>query len=163
MHGAQDIFALFALAIFLNALDEHTYTIPPQSSQLHAIFDLNEIPLVECYHNCYVHGLAFDLIDWYNFEHYEFSYVNDEDPGDNIDTYQFLLVPFTVHIAHHIIGYKMYAELSGHTTHSTYKQVQYQVESAIYAFESAYLGQLQVAHEAEYDPKNVYFTLPPLF
>ena len=91
-----------------------------------------------------MHGLAFNLINWY-FEHYEFSYVNDEDPGDDIDTYQFLLVPFTVHVAHHIIGYKMHAELSGHTTHSTYKQVQYQVESAIYALkyiESAYLGQL---------------------
>lgn len=69
------IFALFALAIFLNVLDECTYKIPSQPLQLHTIFDLNAIPLVEKYHNYYVCGLAFDLIKWY-FKHYEFSFVN---------------------------------------------------------------------------------------
>jgi hypothetical protein len=155
-NGAQDIFALFALAIFLNALDERTYTIPAQSPQLHAIFDLNAIPLVERYHNCYVRGLAFDLMEWY-FEHYEFSLVNGEDSEDDIDTHQFLLVPFTVHIARHLIGYKMHAEVNGHTTNSTYKQVQYQVESAIYSFKymrSTYLTQTREACEEEYDPDN---------
>lgn len=152
--GAQDIFALFALAIFLNVLDERTYIFSPESLQLHDSFDLNEIPFVERYHNCYARGLAFDLVEWY-FENYEFSYSSDEE--DDIDAYQFILVPFTAHVARHIIGYKMHAEFSGHSKLSTYKKVQLQVESAIYPFEhmqSTYLTQLNDAHEEEYDPEN---------
>jgi len=51
----------------------------------------------------------------------------------------------------------MHAELSGHSTRPTYKEVQSQVESAIFSFQymrSTYLSQLNDDHEEEYDPDN---------
>ena len=144
---------MFTLAIFLNILDEHIYIIPLESLELHNIFDLNTILLVEQYHNCYV-CVTFNVIKWY-FENYKFSYSNDK--KNNIDAYQFLLVPFTAYITCNIIEYNMHAEFLGHSKLSIYKKVQLQVKSAIYSFQymqSAYMTQLNDNHKEKYDPEN---------
>ena len=139
---ARDLFSLVALAIFLNVLDERTYQLsleayqddPVALQQSYDIFDLNAIPVIERYHFCYTRGLSLDLLEWF-FENYSFSSVELEE--EDIDAFGNIFVPFMVHIGRQIAKYKHSAEENGRTAPSTYAQVNFQIQSALFSLESA--------------------------
>jgi hypothetical protein len=139
---ARDLLSLVALAIFLNVLDERTYQLsletyqedPVTLQQSYDIFDLNAIPVIERHHFCYTRGLSLDLLEWF-FENYSFSSADLEE--DDIDAFGTIFVPFIVYIGRRIVKYKRSAEEDGRTTSSTYQQVNFQIQSALFSLESA--------------------------
>ena len=98
------------------------------------IFDLNAIPVIKRYHFCYTRGLSLDLLEWF-FENYSFSSVELEE--EDIDAFGNIFVPFMVHIGRQIAKYKHSAEENGRTAPSTYAQVNFQIQSALFSLESA--------------------------
>ena len=137
------------LAIFLNVLDERTYKLsletyqdnPIALQQSYDIFDLNAIPVIERYHLSYTRGLSLYLLEWV-FENYVFSSVELEE--EDVDAFGTIFVPFIVYIGRQIAKYKRTAEEHGRTTSSTYKQVNFQIQSALFLLESAQIGRAHV-------------------
>ena len=144
----RDLFALVTMAIFLNVLDERTYQLSLEAYQeelnilqmCHNIFDLNAIPVIERHHLCYTRGLSIDLLEWF-FENYSISSVELEE--NDVDAFPTVFVPFIVHIGRQITKYKHAAEERGVVTSSTFKQVNCQVQSALFAIDSMRDGWLE--------------------
>ncbi|KIM35727.1 hypothetical protein M413DRAFT_32284 [Hebeloma cylindrosporum] len=118
--GVDDVkalFALFAMAVFANVLDERTYmpfvhTVEGPSAeerQVQKANDINAIPLLERRHYCYARGLAIDLLRWF-FNHYSLAKPNQE--AD--DGYRFLLLPITAELGTTMVAYKLEAEGNQH-------------------------------------------------
>ena len=107
---------------------------PVALQQSYDIFDLNAIPVIERHHFCYTRGLSLDLLKWF-FENYSFSSVELEE--DDIDAFGTIFVPFIVYIGRQIAKYKRSAEEDGCTTSSTYDQVNFQIQSALFSLKSA--------------------------
>ena len=141
MDDARDLLSLVTLAIFLNVLDERTYKLSLETYQddpialqrSYDIFDLNAIPVIERYHLSYTRGLSLDLLEWV-FENYVFSSVELEE--EDVDAFGTIFVLFIVYIGRQIAKYKRTAEEHGRTTSSTYKQVNFQIQSALFSLES---------------------------
>lgn len=140
MDDVRDFFSLLAIAHLLNVFDERTYQLSSDTlqedrtvlQQCHDVFDLNAIPIVERHHICYTRGLAIDLLNWF-FENYYIS--NPELEEDDIDGNNYIFAPFIVHIGRQVVRYKRFAEKSGHTTSATSRQVNCQIQWALFAYD----------------------------
>ena len=102
--------------------------------QCHDIFDLNAIPVIERHHLCYTRSLSLNPLDWF-FENYSFSSIELEE--DDIDAFCTIFIPFIVRIGRQITKYKCAAEEHGYITSSTFKQVNRQIQTALFSFEFA--------------------------
>jgi hypothetical protein len=139
INGAQDLMSLFAMAIFLNVFDPRTYRFPlfsPMDNvhtvvQQYNIFDLNEVPIEERHHACYIRGLAFDLINWF-FDKYIIADAEME--HQEIEAYEAFAVPFVTHIGHQIVRYKENALESKYTSVCSLPRLKNQVELALFGF-----------------------------
>lgn len=142
LDDARDLFSLVTMAIFLNVFDERTYELcsekhqdnPAALKKCHDIFDLNNIPVIERHHMCYIRGLSLDLLEWF-FENYSFSSVELDE--DDVDAFGSIFVPFAVRIGRKILKYKRAADERGHASSSTFDQVNRQVQSAIFGLKFA--------------------------
>ena len=157
MNGVKDLFSLYAIVMFLNVLDERTYRISPflvnlsrddlQSCQ--EIFDLNAIPVVERYHNCYIRGLLAGILRWF-FERYSFSDCNCSQ--EKVDGHREILEPFLVHIGRHIVRYKRVAVKRELSNASDQDEVEDQVRSVLFyepRMREEYLRQERVEQRAD--------------
>ena len=140
LDDARDLFSLVTISLFLNVLDERTYQLSSETIQedptvlrrCHEIFDLNAIPVIERHHLCYTRGLSIDLLIWF-FENYSFSSVDLEE--DDIDAFSTIFIPFVVHVGRQITKYKRFAEENGNTTSSASKEVNRQVQHALFGLD----------------------------
>lgn len=142
LDDARDLFSLVALAIFLNVFDERTYQMSSETHQndpvalleCHKNFDLNAIPVIERHHLCYIRGLSLDLLEWF-FENYSFSSIDFGE--DDVDAFSVIFIPFVVRIGRQIVKYKRDAAKYQSKTCSTAKQVNHQIQSALFSFKFA--------------------------
>ena len=135
MDDVKALFALFTMAIFLNAFDKRTYlhiTNSPSSKHHRRQWenDLNAISLLERRHYSYTRGLAFDLIHWF-FNRYGLS-MPDEEPDD---AYTCLLAPFVAETGRNMVKYKFAAENNQHSGNCTGLEFEEQVKKAIFCFD----------------------------
>lgn len=122
---------------FLAFLDTWTYWLSMEISdqdddilmKCQETCDLNAISIPEWHQICHTWGLAMDLVLWF-CANYEIT--DDNSPQDDIDTFQAIFIPFTVHIGHQIIWYKQTAMKCGHKGIGTPDQIQNQIKSAIF-------------------------------
>lgn len=156
--GVRDLFALFAVTMFSNALDDRTYQLPTISANqprhtlqnIQNVFDLNAIPVIERHHFCYTRGLVLNIVLWF-FDHYLLSNHNNVD--EEIDGYDSILIPFLVHVGRHIIYYKRAAVNRGCQSTSTEKQVEDQIRSVLFyrqEFKEEFERQLSADHKTGY-------------
>jgi hypothetical protein len=138
MDDVKALFALFAMAMFSNALDQRTYmpfqhTIDKPSTNEREEqwkIDLNAIPLLERRHYSYTRGLAFDLLHWF-FNRFGFSKPNQETD----DAYTCLLAPFTAELGRKMVTYKFSAEKNKYRGVCTAEKFEHQVQKAIFCFD----------------------------
>lgn len=156
MDEVGDFFCLFIIAIFLNGLDQRTYQVSTEIAnfdedtllQCHKIYDLNAISVLERHQLCQIRGLAMDLIFWFSA-----NYAIIDSDLDEVDAFQTIVIPFTVHIARQIIRYKKAAVTSGYKGFGTPENIQAQIESAIFhipGMETAYNAERNDEYENGY-------------
>jgi hypothetical protein len=138
-HGIDDarsLISLFNIAIFMNALDKRTYQPYTQSvspltqEELRAQreMDLNAIPLIERRHCCYIRGLVFDLLGWFQ-NHYKMLEISGE-VAEITD-----MIPTAGDFGQRLVQYKRKATDNGIPGVCTYSAFKRQVEMALFQFE----------------------------
>jgi hypothetical protein len=149
MDGVGDLFALFVIAMFLNALDERTYQLSSEISDCdddtlltyQKVFNLNAIPILERHQLCIVRGLAMDLVHWFSAN---YAIMDENSDEDEVDAFEDILVPFTVHVARQIIRYKSAAVSCGYKGIGTPEQIQAEIKSAMF-----HIPEMEIAYSAE--------------
>ena len=161
LDDTQDLFSLVATAILSNVLDDRTYELSSETSQenlailqqCHNVFNLNAIHVIERHHLCYTRGLSINLLNWF-FKNYSFSSLNLED--DDVDAFSTIFIPFIARIGWQVAKYKCVAEERGHTTSSTSKEVNHQVQSTLFGFEFIRDAWLEDKADEEEENHNRY-------
>lgn len=137
IRDVEALVCVFAIAIFMNALDKRTYmpfvqagaTLTPEEQKQHRKMDLNAIPFIERRHCCYTRGLAFDIMGWfYN------RYKLQKEGMNPIDGY-LQLTPVIARFGWHMVQYKRKAEEYGTVGVCTASAFERQVEMALFGFE----------------------------
>ncbi|KIM38064.1 hypothetical protein M413DRAFT_13028 [Hebeloma cylindrosporum] len=168
-HDLNAFFSLFALAIFINALDERTYmpfaqaasSLTPEDQQRQLEMDLNAIPHIERRHCCYVRGLAFDLVYWF-FNHYELKGPTVE----TSDAYTDNIVPLISRLGVEMVRYKYKAHQSNILGVCKPSQFEKQVKMALFAFpgmEEQYKEIMAHEQQEDWKPNGSNAAIPMLF
>jgi len=137
MRDVESLICLFAMALFMNALDKRTYipfaqagaNLTSEERLRQREMDLNSIPHIERRHCCYVRGLAFDLVGWF-FNYYKLK-------GETIDPSKgdFSLLPVLIAvIARYMVRYKYMAHGNGIKGVCSASAFERQIKMSLFAF-----------------------------
>jgi len=136
MRDVEALVCVFAIAIFMNALDKRTYiplaparvTLTTVEQKRQRQMDLNAIPVLERRHCCYIRGLAFDIMGWFS-DHYELR-------GDGMlpDSGDLQLVPQIAKFGRDMVRYKCKVDEQNAVGACNATAFQHQVEMALFGF-----------------------------
>jgi len=140
-HGISDarsLLSLFTMAMFMNALDKRTYMpfaragspLTREESSLQRDMDLNAIPLIERRHCCYIRGLAFDLLAWFQAHYKLIAPVGHEAEPHLAD-----LAPTVGAFGRHLVRYKERAAEAGIPGVCGVAAFKRQIEMSLFGFE----------------------------
>jgi len=135
MHDVEALVCVFAIAIFMNALDKRTYiplaqagTLTAEEQKQQRQMDFNAIPMIERRHCCYIRGLAFDIMGWFN-DHYELR-----SEGMHPDGGQLQLAALIAKFGRDMVRYKRKADEHGAVGPCNVTAFERQVEMALFGF-----------------------------
>ena len=136
INDVESLLGLFAIAVFMNALDRRTYlpfaqaasSLTAEAIQAQQNTDINAIPLLERRHCCYVRGLAFDLLGWF-YNHYKVERANC------VQGYSEYLAPFVAGVGRDLVRYKAKAYDSGIPGVCTPTAFEQQIKMSLFGFQ----------------------------
>ena len=136
MRDVEALVCVFAIAIFMNALDKRTYiplaqagaTLTAEEQKRQRQMDLNAIPMIERRHCCYIRGLAFDIVGWF-YDHYELR-----GEGMNANGGGLQLAPLIAKFGRDMVRYKRKVDERGAVGACNVTAFERQVEMALFGF-----------------------------
>jgi len=144
----------------MNALDKRTYI--PLAEAGGTLTQLknknnNAIPMVERRHCCYIRGLAFDIMGWFN-DHYELRCE-----GMHSDGGQLQLAPLIAKFGSDMVRYKRKVDERGAVGAYNVTVFERQVEMALFGFhgfEEHYKAMVDAKEQLEHPFSSFHWTNP---